>query len=306
MTSAGLSLKDLDTPSLWVDLSLMEANISALVQHFRSAGVDWRPHTKGIKVPAIAHKAIAAGAIGVTCAKLSEAEVMAAAGIRDILVANQIVGRQKIERLVNLQRHADIIVAVDNAENVQEIGRAAHKKGVEVGVLVDVNNGMDRTGVDPGAPAVELSRLAHGTEGIRYLGLMAYEGHTIDIIGEPDKKRAAIEKAIGMLADTVDQCRAQGLPVDIVSGGGSGTYKITPFLRSVTEMQAGGAIFCDVAYRSWDVETDPSIFVQVTVTSRPTPTRIITDAGWKALPLRRLGMVGTADVDRRETAQKPH
>src|ERR1043165_229586 len=105
MRAIGLNKSKLDTPVLWVDLDLLEQNIRTLAEHFRAAGVGWRPDTKGIKTPAIAHRALAAGAIGVTCAKLGEAEVMAAAGIGDILIANQIVGASKIARLMGLQPH---------------------------------------------------------------------------------------------------------------------------------------------------------------------------------------------------------
>ena len=175
MTEVGRSKDDLDTPALWVDLDKMERNIANLVAHFSKAGVDWRPHTKGIKVPAIAHKAIAAGAIGVTCAKLGEAEVMAAAGVGDILVANQVVGERKIRRLVEVCGHADVKVAVDSAVNVAQIGELASERGIEVGVLVELNTGMERAGVLPGEPAVELSKLANDTAGVRYDGLMAWE-----------------------------------------------------------------------------------------------------------------------------------
>ena len=114
----GLPKTALDTPVLWVDLDRLEQNIATLARHFREAGVQWRPHTKGSKIPAIAHKLLAAGAIGITCAKLSEAEVMVAAGIKDILVANQITGQHKLPRLANLCRQADVKVAVDNPRNV--------------------------------------------------------------------------------------------------------------------------------------------------------------------------------------------
>ena len=113
MTEIGLRKEELDTPALWVDLDRLERNIAAVAAELKGTGVSWRPHTKGIKVPAIAHKLVAAGAIGVTCAKLGEAEVMAAAGIRDILVANQVVGPQKAARLAAIQRHAEVKVAVD-------------------------------------------------------------------------------------------------------------------------------------------------------------------------------------------------
>ncbi len=283
MSEIGSAKDQLDTPALWVDLDKMEANIDTLATHFNAAGVQWRPHTKGIKVPAIAHAAIRAGAIGVTCAKLGEAEIMAQAGIQDLLVANQVVGPRKVERLVRLSRHADVKVAVDSAANIEEIGRAARAASTEVSVLVELNTGMDRAGVLPGEPALNLSRLAHATPGIRYQGLMAWEGHAVRI-EDVDEKRRVVEEAVGHLQNSVALCRDAGLPVDIVSGGGSGTYKVTPFLDEITEIQAGGAIFSDVANRSRHVTTDPAIFLRVTVTSRPARDRIIHDAGFKALP----------------------
>ena len=127
----GCRKEELDTPALLIDLPTMERNIdrmSSTIIH--DAGVNWRPHTKGMKSPALAHKLIDAGAIGVTCAKLGEAEVMAAGGVKDILIANQIVGPQKVARLVNLRKHADVMVAVDCEEHVEAIDHAAREKGV--------------------------------------------------------------------------------------------------------------------------------------------------------------------------------
>ena len=219
MGETGLHKNELDTPFLWVDLDAMEKNIAELARHFSEAGVNWRPHTKGIKVPAIAHQAIAAGAIGVTCAKLGEAEVMAAAGISDILVANQVVGQRKVARLANLCGQVDVKVAVDNADNLAAIGGAAVEKGVEVGVLVEVDTGMGRAGVAPGQAAVDLSRLAADTAGINYQGLMAWEGHAVSLF-ERREKREAIERSVGQLVESADMCRSAGLPVPIVSGGG--------------------------------------------------------------------------------------
>jgi len=283
MTEIGLRKEELDTPFLWVDLDTLESNIAMLAAHFRAAGVAWRPHTKGMKVPAIAHKAIRAGAIGVTCAKLGEAEVMAAAGITDILVANQVVTPQKIARLVGLRRHADVKVAVDSQVNIAAIGRAASAAGVEIGVLVEVDTGMGRAGVQPGEPAVALACIAAHTPGVRFLGLMAWEGHACDMQPEA-AKRAEIERAVGALTHSAELCRQAGLSVSIVSGGGSGTYLVTPFLPGVTEIQAGGAIFCDPTYQSWGVRTTPALFVRSTVTSRPAPDRLIFDCGFKSLP----------------------
>jgi len=283
MSDIGLKKEQLDTPVLWVDLDLMEQNIQMLAAHFQEAKVDWRPHIKGVKIPAIAHKLIVAGAIGITCAKLGEAEVMAAAGITDILIANQIVGAQKVRRLANLCRYANVKVAVDNAQNIAELGQAASHKGVELGVLVDVDTGMQRTGARPGAESVALSKLVNQTAGLNYLGVMAWEGHTL-VHEDEAVKRQEIEKSVGLLAETAVLCREAGLPISIVSGGGSGTYLVTPFLSGITEIQAGGALFSDMAYQSWGVQTQQSLFVQTQVTSRPTATRIIFDAGFKALP----------------------
>ncbi len=283
MTMIGLPKTELDTPALWVDLDRLDHNIAALARHFREAGVGWRPHTKGIKTPAIAHKLVAAGALGVTCAKLAEAEVMVAAGITDVLIANEVTGRHKLPRLANLCRQADVKVAVDNAANVAALEAAAIQYGAEIGVVVEVNTGMERAGALPGQPTVDLARLAHETPGVRFRGLMTWEGHAV-AMDDAGEKRRAIERSIGLLLDSAALCRRAGLPVAIVSGGGSGTYTVTPFLQGMTGIQAGGAIFCDATYLRWGVDLQPALFVQATVTSRPTPTRVIYDAGYKALP----------------------
>lgn len=283
MSDIGLKKEQIDTPALWVDLDKMESNITMLATHFEAAGVQWRPHMKGVRIPGIAHKAIAAGAIGVTCATIKEAEAMAKAGITEILIANQIVGSQKITRLVNLCQYTDVKVIVDNEANIAELSAAACARDVEIGVLIDMNTGMNRTGLLPGDAAIALAKLVHQTAGLSFLGVMAWEGHTIGH-KDPETKRQEIIKSVEQLTQMADRCRDIGLPVSIVSGGGSGTYKITSFLDGMTEIQAGGAIFADVAYRSWGVETTPSLFVQTIVSSRPSPDRIIVDAGFKTLP----------------------
>lgn len=283
MGEIGLHKTELDTPVLWVDLDRLDSNIETLAKHFQRAGVNWRPHVKGIKVPAIAHKVLKAGAIGLTCAKLGEAEVMAAAGVEDLLIANQVVGPKKIARLVNLRRQVDVKVLVDNQANVVELGRAATAKGVELGVLVEVNTGMDRAGVAPGQPVVDLACRANETPGLRFLGVMTWEGHALRF-EDVEQKRQAIEEAISALTDSAQLCRDAGLSVPIVSCGGSGTYRVTPFLPGITEIEAGGAIFCDATYQRWGVETDPALFVRSIVTSRPASDRIIFDVGFKALP----------------------
>jgi D-serine deaminase-like pyridoxal phosphate-dependent protein len=279
----GCSKWDLDTPALLLDLDVMARNIDRMAGTFREAGVGWRPHTKSVKTPAIAHKLITAGAHGVTCAKVGEAEVMAAAGIRDILIANQVVGEQKIARAVNLLPHADLIVAVDNPMNIEELNRAACAKGLPLRVVVEVNLGMDRAGVDPGEPVLELARKAAGCEGLRFAGVMGWEGHTVKI-ADVGEKRRTVEQSVKLLTDSAGLCRAAGLPVQIVSCGGTGTYPISSMQPGVTEVQAGGGIFCDVYYHdAMQVHHEYALTILATVTSRPTPSRIVCDTGKKTM-----------------------
>ncbi|MCA1646218.1 MAG: DSD1 family PLP-dependent enzyme [Chloroflexi bacterium] len=279
----GRSKWELDTPALVLDLDAMERNIARMSAVFRQAGVGWRPHTKAIKMPALAHQLLRAGAFGVTCAKVSEADVMANAGIRDILIANQVVGEPKITRLVNLLPYADVIVAVDNPSNVAALDRAATRKGLPLRVVVEVNVGMNRAGVEPGAAAVELARMVDGCAGLHFAGVMGWEGQTVGIT-DLEVKRRAIAQSVGLLTDTADRCRAAGLSVQIVSCGGTGTYQFSSTLAGITEVQAGGGIFCDVHYHEdMQVEHEYALTVLATITSRPWPTRIITDSGKKTM-----------------------
>jgi D-serine deaminase-like pyridoxal phosphate-dependent protein len=218
----------------------------------------------------------------VTCAKLGEAEVLANGGIRDILIANQVVGARKIARLVGLLAHADVMVAVDSIQNAEELSIAATQAGRMLRVVVEVNVGANRAGVDPGEPTLLLSRKLHGLPGLRYMGLMGWESHCA-AIADVEVKRSACEEAVGRLTSSAELCRRAGLPVEIVSCGGTGTLYFSAKLPGVTEIQAGGGVFGDVLYESWGVKHELALTVLSTVTSRPTPKRIIVDAGRKAM-----------------------
>jgi D-serine deaminase-like pyridoxal phosphate-dependent protein len=209
---------------------------------------------------------------------------MAAAGIRDILIANQVVGASKLARLAGLCHHADPIVAVDCEEHVTALDLAAQAAGAHLRVVVEVNIAMNRAGVEPGAPVVALAQRVASCGGLQFAGLMGWEGGGIAEIRDPEIKRARIVDAVGKLTGSADRCRAAGLPVETVSCGGTGTYWITAGLRGVTEVQAGGGIFCDVHYRNdYGVQHEYALSILTTVVSRPTPTRIICDAGWKSM-----------------------
>jgi D-serine deaminase-like pyridoxal phosphate-dependent protein len=275
----------LDTPALLVDLDLLDRNIATMRRVIiDEARIGWRPHTKSIKLPALAHKLLQAGAHGVTCAKLSEAEVMAQAGIRDILIANQVVGASKLARLAGLSRHADPIVAVDCEAQVKALDVAAQAAGTRLRAVIEVNIAMNRAGVEPGEPVVALARQVAACRGLQFAGLMAWEGGGLAEIREPETKRARITDAVRKLTDSADRCRDAGLPAAIVSCGGSGTYWISAGLPGVTEVQAGGGIFCDMHYRNdYGVQHEYALSILTTVVSRPTPTRVICDAGWKSM-----------------------
>jgi D-serine deaminase-like pyridoxal phosphate-dependent protein len=277
----GISVEEIDTPALLIDLDVMEGNIARMADFFSGVEANLRPHVKTHKSPILAHKQIAAGAIGVTCAKLGEAEVMAENGIRDILIANQIVGAQKVERLVNLTRDADVMVAVDTTENVKELSMAAQRKGATLRVLVEVNVGQNRCGVDPGEPALDLVRQVAKSKGLKFAGLMGYEGHAVSIADVDERTRKA-RTSMKILTDTASLIKSAGLSVEVVSAGGTGTYNITGTYPGVTEIQAGSYILMDGSYRKI-VPFDCALTLLTTVVSARSPERIIVDAGMKSI-----------------------
>jgi D-serine deaminase-like pyridoxal phosphate-dependent protein len=277
-------LATLDTPVLLVDLDVMDSNIARIAAACRARGVQWRPHIKAHKTPEIALRQIAAGAIGVTCAKLGEAEVMADAGVIDLLIANQIVGPAKIARLVKLRERADPIVAIDDPAHVAALAAGVPDPARPIRVVVEVDVGMNRAGVQPGEAAAMLAAAVARHEGLCFAGIMAWESHAVGI-ADPDEKERVVETALADLAATAEVCCDAGHPCKIVSCGGSGTFPFCIEQPGVTEVQVGGAIFSDVHYReNYHLNFPPTLTLVATVTSRPTGTRIILDAGRKALP----------------------
>lgn len=272
----------LDTPVLLVDLAGMTENIARISSTCRESGVNWRPHTKGNKTIEIVRQELAAGAIGITCAKLGEAEVMAPV-VSDILIANQIVGAAKIQRLMQLPRSVDAMVAVDDPSNVAELAAAARAHGRRQRVVIEVNIGMNRAGLEPGAPVVELARVIAKHGSLEFAGLMGWESQATRIPDATEKERVVVE-AIGQLTASADECRAAGYDVPIVSCGGTGTFPYCVQQPGVTEVQVGGGIFGDVHYRDhYREDFRCALTVLATVTSRPTSTRVILDAGRKTL-----------------------
>lgn len=280
----GLATDDLDTPALVLDMDACEHNIALMSKRIAAGGKAWRPHAKAFKTPAIAHLLLRAGACGLTVAKVSEAEVMAAGGVRDLLIANLVVGRPKCERLAALERFADVKVTVDHPDQVEPLGAAARKFGVTIGVLTDTDIGLARTGVQSASEALDLSRLVAKTPGLRFAGLMGYEGHTL-MIPDPVAKRSAIEASLGRLSAVKAHVEAGGLECPIVSAGGSGSYEIAACVAGATELQAGGGIFaCRYYTEGCKISGHlPAISVLSTVVSRPVPERVVLDIGFKSI-----------------------
>ncbi|MDE0298933.1 MAG: DSD1 family PLP-dependent enzyme [Candidatus Poribacteria bacterium] len=281
----GISKEEIDTPALLIDLDVFEANIQTMAKFFKTVNAELRPHAKTHKTPIIAHKQLEAGAIGITCAKLGEAEAMVHSGIRDVLIANQVVGTQKIARLINLAKNSEIMVAVDDADNVDQLSAAAEAKGVTLRVLIEVSTGMGRCGVMPGESTLALARHILKSKALKFEGLMGYEGHTV---ARPDLIERKIEtgKAVELLIDTKHFLEEYGVAVNIMSGGGTGTFAITGSYPEITEIQAGSYVFMDSTYHNVEGVGDRfqcSLTLLTTVVSRPEPTRIIVDAGMKVL-----------------------
>lgn len=279
----GMPREEIDTPVLLVELEVLEANIEILARHFRESGKYLRPHTKSHKTPAIAHKQLEAGAIGITCAKLGEAEAMAQAGINDILVANEVIGPKKITRLMSLARHCDIMVAVDNPENLAQLEEAAARAGVKPRILIEVNIGHNRCGVAAGSQAaVELAKAAARCRHLRFFGLMGYEGHVVDL-EDREAREGGARECLQRLVNTRADIEGEGVAVQICSASGTGDYYLSTTYAGITEVQAGSYALMDVAYGKLDLGFGYALSILTTVVSRPSPERVITDAGLKAL-----------------------
>jgi D-serine deaminase-like pyridoxal phosphate-dependent protein len=279
----GRPLADVDTPALIIDADAMERNIARMGEFFAGRSAGLRPHSKTHKSPIIARKQLDAGAVGITCAKLGEAEALVEGGIRDIVIANQIVGRQKIARLVGLARHANIAVAVDDLANAQQISDAAVAAGSTVRVLVEVNVGMDRCGVEPGAPALRLAERIARLPGLSFFGIQSYEGHLVMFKGH-EAREERVREAIAPVIETRQLIESAGIPVTVITGGGTGTFDITSNIEGFDEIQAGSYVFMDASYgqvEGPDVVFEPALYVWSTIVSRPSTERAVADIGLK-------------------------
>ncbi len=280
----GCTKDDLDTPAMCIDLDILRSNIDHMASLCRQHNVAWRPHSKCHKSSTIARWQVDSGALGVTCAKVGEAEVMAAGGIQDILIANMIVGEQKLRRLVEVRKQADPIVCVDCLEQAEPMSAAMEAAGLKIRVILEVDIGLERVGVAPGEATVALAQQVARLPGLELAGIMGYEGHTL-AIADMDEKIRKVHEALDILVDCARQIEAAGIPCPIVSCGGTGSYYISVEHPGITEVQAGGGIFMDALYRHilQVPDLEYAVTVLTSIVSRPTTDRAIVDAGRKTL-----------------------
>ncbi|CAM5219367.1 alanine racemase [Bosea thiooxidans] len=307
----GQSLAEIETPALVLDLDAFERNLVAMAAFTQAHGVRLRPHAKTHKSPEIALRQIAHGAIGQCCQKVSEAEVLVAGGVGDVLVTNEIASPTKLDRLAQLARSARIGLCVDHAEGVREAAEAAARNDVVLDVYVEIDVGGRRCGIAPGEGAVRLAEAIARSNTLRFAGLQAYHG-AAQHMRSIDERREAIERAGYAVRNTAERLAHAGLNCEIVSGAGTGTHELETQSGLWNEIQAGSYIFMDADYaRNRQADGTPfrsfehALFVLAGVMSKPVPDRAIVDAGHKAaavdsgmpIPFRREGVVYTKPSD---------
>ncbi|HJU23794.1 MAG TPA: DSD1 family PLP-dependent enzyme [Casimicrobiaceae bacterium] len=274
----------IETPALIVDVDALERNIVRMADATRE--IRLRPHAKSHKCATIARMQVARGAVGVCCQKTDEAAAFVAAGVRDVLITNEVVAPAKIERLADLARAARIGVLVDALAGVVALSKAATRTAVSIDVYVEIDVGAHRCGVAPGSPAVDLARAVAVSPGLRFRGLHAYHG-AAQHLREPRQRAEAIAEAVRIARTTRDAIEEAGIACEIVTGAGTGTWRHECDSGVYNELQPGSYVFMDADYArntpdDNDLRFEQSLFVLASVMSIPTRERAIVDAGLKA------------------------
>ncbi|KAA5606933.1 DSD1 family PLP-dependent enzyme [Roseospira marina] len=287
--AVGMSIDEIGTPALIVDLDAFEKNVKTMKEFIESKGLRLRAHAKTHKSADIALYQIAqGGACGVCCQKVAEAEALVDGGVTDVLVSNQVVDPKKIDRMAAMAKKARVLCCVDDAGNIDDLSAAATRHGVTLECLVEVDVGAGRCGVGPGAPVVALAKQIDAAPGLTFAGLQAYQGAAQHVHDFAERK-AQIEAAIAMVQDTVDQLKAEGLDCAIVGGAGTGTYYFEGASGLYNELQCGSYVFMDADYQrvldpSGQVisEFENSLFILTSIMSHAKADKAICDAGLKA------------------------
>lgn len=285
----GMTKHDLPTPSLLLDLDLLESNIAKMSQHAKAFSIQLRPHAKTHKSPDIARLQTEAGALGVCTSTIHEAEVMAAAGIKELLITSEVVGKNKVERLLRLTRKQQgTMSVVDNALQAEVLNDAAAAAKLTLNVLVDIDPVGRRSGVLPGDDALRLAEKIMKLPRLKLRGVHSYSGVSSHVTGFQSRHEHSHQVMQAPL-ESFFRMQKAGMPVEIMTGGSTGTYNIDTSLKGMTELQTGSYVFMDVDYRriggkSGDVYDDfaPALTVIATVISKNHPDRATLDAGFKA------------------------
>jgi D-serine deaminase-like pyridoxal phosphate-dependent protein len=281
----GDSLAAIGTPALVVDLERFERNLAMMAG--ATQGIRLRPHAKSHKCASIALAQLARGAVGICCQKTDEAAAFVAAGVRDILVTNEVVEPAKLARLAALARNATIGVLVDSPSVIPLLSGAARHADAMLDVYVEIDVGAQRCGVPPGKPALALARLLAGAPGVRFRGLHAYHG-AAQHLRAPSERRAAVAGAASHALTTRELIERDGIECPIVTGAGTGTWRHERDSGVYNELQPGSYIFMDADYGrnvvdAQDLRFEQSLFVLAGVMSVPAADRAIVDAGLKSL-----------------------
>jgi D-serine deaminase-like pyridoxal phosphate-dependent protein len=297
----GMPLSEVDTPALILDLGAFERNLDRMDASLAGKKIKIRPHAKSHKCPDIARAQLVRGAVGVCCQKVTEAEAMVEGGVPDVLIANEVVGDAKLRRLAALAKRAKVAACADDAGNVAALDAAARAAGVRLDVLVEVNVGANRCGIEPGEPAAKLAQTIAASKNLRFAGLQAYQG-AAQHVRKVEERRTAIENACAAVKRTTDLLVRAGITCEKVTGAGTGTYLFEAVSGIYHELQAGSYIFMDVDYakNDWTESGIPrfeySLFVWTTVMSKPSAGHAVVDAGLKASSVDS-GMPRVAEVE---------
>lgn len=279
---------ELATPALLVDVDILERNIARMAAFARERNIALRPHAKTHKSAEIARRQLAAGALGICVAKLGEAEALADAGIDSILITSPVVTGLGIARLMQLNgRVGDLMAVCDNEGIAARLAEAATAHGRKLKLLVDIDPGMGRTGARPGKGAVQLVQMVARHPTFAFKGLQCYAGNLQHLESRNERRDRSLA-ALAELSEFCGQLRKEGVPLEIVTGGGTGTFDIDPDARILTELQVGSYVFMDREYNDvWEksgapVPFETALFVQTTVISANRDGLATTDAGLKA------------------------
>lgn len=277
----GQPLDALDSPQLLLDLDIIDANLKRMFDAGKSRGVNVRTHFKSLKCGGLARYIKERGGATFLAAKLNEAEVLADAGITDILIANQIVGPQKMQRVANLTKRVNLRVCVDSADNVEQLSKAMSAAGATLGVLIEIDIGMARCGIPPGEAAVPLAQRIAKSPGLRFDGLQGYDGH-LQLMENMTEKKAKCLQSLEQLVATRRFIEQAGVAVPIVTGAGTGTWEFVAGFPGVTEIQPGSFVLMDSIYHTVRPEFGCALSILATVVSvRPKWYNL--DAGSKAI-----------------------